>query len=753
MSVFQGYQQGSNQAYLEQERERKLQGLDLQNNQSKLQNEAISQQNNARALKNDRVKEEQNYQDDERLRKIKAIESQQAKLNIDTALTDYFKGDVTKLKQTLMNSTDGNLNNDVKSMLEGELGGVITDVRTPDKQHLQEGEQYNPDQVEIEYLDPSGEKAVKHLSLNTLGGIMGTPTRVGTKTWAELVSGQHKKQQVLDAKRNAVNFDGSVSGYQQELLTLAVDGNDEARKVLDGISGLTAKDGESLMSALTKQYMAESDPKEKSRILDNMKSLRSLMNKTAKPTTVKPLEKAQQAVLDASTPEELKLAQEKLGILQASKGKLTALDNLKQKNAYQARQQVEAQDNLYKVVNIDNIVKGSATPEAIESAVQGIANAYKTSDERVGAVKRISQKVERDARTKGYLDLKDPATRTGRLSNHGIEVMKTLKNLESYQSKMLGSSTTKEQKKVTDATIMTLRTANDAVESYDKLKSLGLFKGVQSTGVANWVQKSVQDLLGDLATGDKDKANKALVHFKGQSDILDEIHKLDSKEGKLTYKEKAKRASLVKVVGGDYFRQMQTDTYLTLKKMLQAISGMGVTDKELQSYKDMFAGKDGTSMTSLMENLSNSAFSQNRLGNDAANGMINNGLGYSGRTAILNARRAGEYLINTRWKDKDITQGLNQQIGRQIALKVEHPKIYNQLVEAGNTHLGLNAGKVNEIVSTAQDHMDKYGTMDNFWEKHPNLNSVDRGKYVKLLKLYDELEKTSSKELNSTQGK
>lgn len=755
MGAFQGYVQGSQQAELEQERQRKLQQLDLQNTRSSLTNDALSEQNAYAVDRNDRQRQQWQIEDERRLAKLKALEGQQARLNFDMAFESAQKGDYGKLKQTLMNSTDDNLNKDVKQMLEEHLGGTISDVRTPDKALLQDGEEYHPDQVEIEYIKKNGEKAVQHLSLGTLGGMMGTPSRIGDKKFADLVSGK-EKQAVLDAKRNSIQLDGTMKGYQQELLQLAVDGNDEARKVLDSLSELKAANGETLMGALTTKYMQEKDPKERDKILESMKSLRKVMTATAKPAPTKPLEKAQQAVLDAQTPEELELAKKKLETLQLAKSssqsavaKKAALDQ------YETEQQQKAQEALHKVVNVDNIIKGKVTPDAIDKSVQSLTSAYKTTKERAAAVKRLSNRVQREAMDRGYLDLTDNTTRTGRLSPEGREVMKTLKNLETYQSEMLNSSTTKEQKKVVDSTIMTLRSHNDAVENYDKLVSLGLFKDVGSTGAANWLQKSVQDLFGTLGQGDKDTAAKALVHFKGQTALIDELHQLNSKKH-LTTKERARKAALENTLGKDFFRQMSTDTYLTLKKMLQSISGMGVTDKELQSYKEMFSGKSGTSLPSLMENLANSAYSQLRLGNDAANGMISNGLAYSGNMAILNARKAGSYLINTRWNDKDISQGINQRISTQIPLKAKSPEVWNQFTSAITNHLKINPGLATEWVAKAQDWKDTHGTMQGFLQNTRDIPKSQYANVKSVLDLYDRLEETAlagSKEDNANMGK
>ena len=184
LSTSKGWSQGNDRANLEKVRAKTLEGMDITNESN--------QHNLDMKKKKEAYRQQQVANAEKALQVSKHKEQRMGQNQIDIAIQESGRGNYEPIKRALTSSDPSNLHRPIKKALEAELGGVITDVRHPDPtNHVGEAiseDDITNDMMEVEVLQPSGEKTTRLVSAMQLGASVGTPRRVGTDTFHEAMT-------------------------------------------------------------------------------------------------------------------------------------------------------------------------------------------------------------------------------------------------------------------------------------------------------------------------------------------------------------------------------------------------------------------------------------------------------------------------------------------------------------------------------------------------------------------------------------
>jgi len=769
--------------------------IDLEK-ERELRLESMQMKNKAYQHKQDRNQEKEDYQDQQR-EKAQALMKEQYKQvstnKIDEAILESGLGKYDKLNSALTNSTDTNVNLDIKKGLEASLGGNIIKVRHPksddpvmysdDEGDTSEAE-IAPDQVAVDYITPAGEHLTKHMSALQLGAMVGTPHRVGHQKFTEHMDGSKIEDPTPTqlAKDLSVSFDGKIEDITKNLMIAATVGKDpNAKKLLQEISEVSAKDGDSLIKALTKKYAESEDPKEKKDILAKVEEVSKLMQKVnkKKPDPKKELE---QKYLDAIEAGESDKAQ---GYLDAheklygksKKGAVLGIKSLqndlvdaiarndppeviekltKQIKAYnQANQKegkatasdkkiarIEENQEAISNLSVDNIVSGKTSQESLDKLLINATYDTKSTDKSQVFMPIFHKLSTQDREGKQVLDLSNPALRTGEITEDGAKLLKAYHSIEIQTGANASSSANKESINVISMSKSVATNAANMTREYDDLKSQGYFKDGSSLGVVQAVNDGIFRKMGDWLDGTDKGAGKAKASIYSSLSIGDEIDRLETAKieqgGQL--KSRTERKRLEELRGKfsmDTRAKWDTKTYLVLKNMLKALSGQGVTNQELESFKHAFSGGDFDSLDSIVRQLNNSSLQTMSQANLEYTKLVANGLPYTATKGMLDMRQAGDYLLRTN-KDFDVNQNLS--FKPTMAIPFKHTDGYDKSVSHLSQKLRLSNAQVEDMYSEVYNY-GIGGSKINFFKAH-KIPAQMRPKYKEVFKMIQQMNTT-----------
>ena len=682
----------------------------------------------------DRQKEQQDYQDQQRenaLALLKVETKKVATQSLDSALLESAKGDFTKLNSVLTNNTEGNTNKEIKHLIESTLGGTVIGVRAPTLDD-NNGEELMPDQVAVEIINPSGEKSV-HLMSNTQLGIMaGTPNRVGTKNFHDHMEGKFKQDTSTDlAKKLSVSFDGQIKGLQENLLVAATVGGDKnASELLNLISETSTKDGDTLIKALTAEYGKAKTPEERKAIKDRLVKVSELMKKlnTKKDKGYKGQaeEKLKETIsTKIINGENVDKEIEALKALQGASATPT-----KKTDKQIALEKEQKDKEALASVKPEDIANGVDPTEKLANAVLG----KKDSDKRALAKLEVSKIIKSDAGR--AVDPSNPDLRYGRLDEKGQRLLNYYKSIEAIGGGDPNSSSNKEAIKTIASAKSIVSNANAVIKDYDRMKEAGLFSSEQGLGVVTSVKAKVFKFFGDFSlTGDEDKdkvsADKLRANLTvGMSDMdrYNELRKIDNpnKAEELELSKIGAKLQLSATVKWD------TSVYLHLKKLLQAISGQGVTNQELEAFKTAFSGNGLDALDSVMSRLNNSALTQMQLANTSYGALMTGNMPYSALKGTLDVRNAGAYLL-AKHPDRDVNQGLQSRVHNQLELK--NTPVYKPMLDKMARVSHMQPSAIEAVLQRAEDFSMHHGTKS--YQETYKLTNEQYKKEVALMKMYN----------------
>ena len=280
LSASKGWSEGNDRANLEQVRAKKLEAMDIKNEDSRF--------NVDMKKKKEEYRQKQVANAEKALQIAKHKEQKMGQSQIDIAIQESGRGNYEPLRRALTSNDPTNLHKPIKKALEAELGGVITDVRHPNPaNHI--GENFSEDELtndafEVEVLQPNGEKATRLVSAMELGAMVGTPRRVGIDTFHEAMTTVGDTP-TDSAKLMSIDFNGNVKNLASNLATVAATTGDErALKLLDVMREVGAKDTQSLGEALAFKILHAKDPEEVASAKAQLKKVQELQKSMKAPT-------------------------------------------------------------------------------------------------------------------------------------------------------------------------------------------------------------------------------------------------------------------------------------------------------------------------------------------------------------------------------------------------------------------------------------------------------------------------------------
>ncbi len=701
MSFLKGYNNQKNQEQLQATREQNLATAKFNLEKAQYAQGRVEQKDNftdkKRQSAEDLLTQAQQAQNDAKT-KLNSVAVDELDKSIETA----FKGDLEPLKRIFTNSTKGNLNNDLKSTLEESIGGKIIDVRHPTADDTPDGETHNPDQLAVSIITDTGEQETHLMSLGQLGGMVGTSSRIGHSRFTELASGKHKKATPTDnALLSSLNFDGTISNLKENLVLAGTVGKDkDALALLNNISEVSAKDGESLLKALTAEYGKAKDPKEKKALLAKITDTANLIEKIKKKTAT-----------SKTTTTKDKLAQ------QIIEGTASGKDMSKQKDLYKelygkagstkptkaqekATELNEKRTAVHKVVDNPEV----ATLDDISRAVELSKSANSTDASRASDIKAMGRQFIANG---GGIDLSSESARVGEVTAKDKANLAKLQLMEDETAGIgKDSYLNKARTQIANATNV-MQNANEVVRDVDLLKTNGVFteEGLKNSGVWKTVSKGVTSVLDGvigLHLGTREETTAKFKEVMGSMETkLDEFNTLKSKGSKLTKDERVRLANLQQDLQINFKEKWDTQTYLTLKKMLQSISGMGVTNTELESFKSAFVGGDLTALNYMVAKVKSSAVGFAKQSNSAFNTLISQGAYASAYKGVLGMRSAGKYML-TNDSTLNIGSGINK-VNRVNPVKEQYKEHYPKMIGSITKATGASKALVGDVIDKFTD--------------------------------------------------
>ena len=218
--------------------------------------------------------------------------------------------------------------------------------------------------------------------------------------------------------------------------------------------------------------------------------------------------------------------------------------------------------------------------------------------------------------------------------------------------------------------------------------------------------------------------NRALSSKATADNVVGDMEKLAVMKAKIDRGEK-----LTRTERGNYnklknssdmkaFTDMDTTSFLALKSLLQSISGMGVTNKEFESFQERFKGKGYESMDTMLNALDSVVADQIPKVNAASQDLMGQGAYYDAYMAPLDIRRAGADFLPS--SGIDVTTGIRS----NEPPKVQPVSPYNSQVKQVSTFLGVKREDFTGFLNTVKG-TDKAGKIEALkgFIKTNNLNA------------------------------